>query len=104
MNTENDDCTCIILGFTPFFEQKIQGLFKDFQGQISHFSSTPFSTKKSLEFMTFLVLPQHEQIYPEGLSVFAPFPLGWIKLASKFKDLPAPTAILKDFQGLEFLF
>ena len=54
--------------------------------------------------MTFLVLPQHEQIYPEGLSVFAPFPLGWIKLAPKFKGLPAPTAILKDFQGLEFLF
>ena len=40
-------------------------------------------------------------IYPEGLSVFAPFPLGWIKLASKFKDLPAPTAILK---ALNFYF
>ena len=25
-------------GFAPFFEQKIQGLFKDFQGHISHFS------------------------------------------------------------------
>ena len=24
-------------GFVPFFEQKIQGLFKDFQGYISHF-------------------------------------------------------------------
>ena len=54
--------------------------------------------------MTCLVLPQHEQIYPGGLSVFAPFPLGWIKLAPKFKDLPAPTAIFKDFQGLEFPF
>ena len=30
--------------------------------------------------------------------------LGWIKLAPKFKDFPAPTANFKDFQGLEFLF
>ena len=45
--------------------------------------------------MSFLVLnPQHEQLYPERLSVFAPFPLGWIKLAPKFKD----------FQGLQFIF
>ena len=56
-------------GFRPFLEQKIQGLFKAFQGCISHFSRTPFSAKKSL------VLPQHEQSYPEGLSVFAPFTL-----------------------------
>ena len=34
--------------------------------------------------------------------MFAHFPLGWIKLAPKFKDLPAPTVIFKDFQGLEF--
>ena len=27
----------------------------------------------------------------------------WIKLAPKFKDFPALTAIFKDFQGLEFL-
>ena len=51
-----------------FFEQKLQGLYKDFQGQISHFSRTPFSAKKRFESMSFLVLPQHEQFYPEGLS------------------------------------
>ena len=29
--------------------------------------------------MSFLVLPKHEQLYPEGLSVFAPFHLRiWI--------------------------
>jgi len=56
-----------------FFKQKLQGLFKDFQGHISHFSRTPFLQKKSLEFMSFLVLPQHEEFYPEGLSLFAPF-------------------------------
>ena len=55
-------------GFVRFFEQKLQGLFKDFQGYISHFSRTPFSAKKTLESMSFLVLPQHEQSYPEGLS------------------------------------
>ena len=55
-------------GFVPFFEQKIQGLFK----HPSYFSRIPFSTKKSPEPMSFLVLPQHEQLYREGLSVFAP--------------------------------
>ena len=61
--------------FVPFFEQKIQGLFKDFQKHVSHFSRTPFSAKKSLKSMSFLVLPQHEQFYLQGLFVFVPFPL-----------------------------
>jgi len=54
--------------------------------------------------MSFLVLPQRGQFYPELLSVFAPFPLGRIKLPPKFKDFPATTAIFKGFPGLEFLF
>ena len=58
---------------TLFFKLKPQGLFKDFQKHISHFPRTPFSAKKNLESMSFLVLSQHEQFYPEGLSVFAPF-------------------------------
>ena len=67
-------CKCINIRVptVPFFEQKIKGLFKDFQGPISHFSRTPFSAKTSLESFSFLVLP-HEQFYPEGLSIFAPF-------------------------------
>ena len=40
-------------GSFPFFEQKLQGLFKDFQGHISHFSRTPFSAKKRFESMFF---------------------------------------------------
>ena len=60
--------TNVYTGFVPFFEQKLQGLYKDFQGHISHFSRTPFSAKKRFESMSFLVLPQHEQFYPEGLS------------------------------------
>ena len=51
--------------------------------------------------MSFLVLPQHEQFYPEGLSYWVLENLGWIKLALTFKDFPVPTAIFKDFQGLE---
>ena len=38
--------------------------------------------------------------YPDGLSVFAPENLGWIKLALTIKDFPAATAIFKDFQGI----
>ena len=54
--------------------------------------------------MSFLVFSRHEQFYPEGLSVFAPFSLEFylnykVYLALEFKDFPAPTAIFKDFQG-----
>ena len=52
-------------GFVPFFEQKIQELFKDFQGL--------HSVQKRALSLSFLVPPQHEQFHPEGLSVFAPF-------------------------------
>ena len=65
----NSDINGRNTGFIPFFGQKIQGLFKD---TFPIFSRTPFSAKKSLS-PSFLVLSQHEQIYPEGLPVFAPF-------------------------------
>ena len=87
-------------GFISFFEQNIQGLFKDFQGHTSHVSNNTFNATKSLESVSFLVLPQHEQFSTEDLSVFAPIPLDWIKLATKFKDFPALTAVFKDFQGV----
>ena len=78
----------------------IQGLWKDFQGHISQSSRTPFSAKKSLEF---LVLPQHEQFYSESISVVAPFPLVWITLAGLFgTDLFFKLLFIlkfKDFQG-----
>ena len=73
--------------------KKNSELFKEFQGHIFHFSRTPLCAKKSHESMPFLVLPQHEQFYTEGLSYKALEFLGWIKLAPKFKDFPAPTAI-----------
>ena len=39
--------------FVPVFEQKIQGLFKDFQGHISHISRTLFNSKRALILMSF---------------------------------------------------
>ena len=53
----------------PYLEQKNS---RTFQGHFSHFSRIPFNAKKSLEYVSFLVLPQHVQFYPEGLSVLAP--------------------------------
>ena len=44
-------------GFVPFYEQKFQGLFKDFQVQ-----------KRALS-LSFLVPPQNEQFHPEGFSI-----------------------------------
>jgi len=92
----------LFAGSIRFSEQKIQG-------HISDFSRTPFTTNKSLESISVLGLSRHEKFYSEGLSVFAPFSLEFyltykVYLALKFKDFPAPTAIFKDFQGLEFLF
>ena len=76
------------------FEQKIQGLFRDFQRHISHFSRTPFSAKKSLEFAGFfLLLKQHEQYYPEGLSVF----VGLDKVSTEIQGLSSTNC---NFEGL----
>ena len=66
-------------GSYPFLTKKIKDFSRTFQGHISHFSRTPFSAKKSLESMSFSVLPEHEQFYPEGLSVFA----GWDKVSTE---------------------
>ena len=90
--------------FVPFFEQKIQGLFKDtfpiFQGLHS-------MQKKGLSVCLFSVLFDNKSNWKVFLHVCS-FQVhenpGWTKLAPKFKDFPAATAIFKDFQGLEFSF
>ena len=59
--------------------------------------------------MSFLVLLQCEQFYPDGLFCVFSFPLQFslnylmkLKLiAPKFKDFPAPAAIFKEFQGFK---
>ena len=86
--------------FVPFFEQKIQGLFKDFQGHISHFSRTPFSAKKSLESTSVLLRSHHKQSYPEDLSVFAPFPWQFsldCKVSTKIQGLSSTNYNFQDF-------
>ena len=58
-------CLCMV---------RTQGLFKDFQGHIFHFSRTPFSAKKTLSSTT--------------TWTFVPFPLGWInKVSTKIQGL-----------------
>ena len=79
---------------TLFCTKEIQGLFKGFQGLISHFSRTPFSAKKSL------VLPQHEQFYPEGLSVFAPFSLEFYLNYRVSIEIQGLSSTDCNFQGL----
>ena len=86
-------CGRLASGFVPVFDPKNQVLFKDIQGHISHFSRTPFSAKKSLESMSFLVLPQHEQFYLKGLSVF----VGLDKVSTKIQGLSSTDC---NFQGL----
>ena len=50
-------------GFVPFFEQKIQGLFKDFQGHISHFSFLlPWSSRDHWLKVTKLCLAWRENL------------------------------------------
>ena len=51
-------------GFVPFFEQNIQGLFKDFQGHISHFSfSLLWSSRDHWLKMIKLCLAWSESLY-----------------------------------------
>ena len=59
--------------YPVLIKKKIQGLFKDYSR-----TNFPFfkDSNHSLEYMSFLVLPQRDckfNFYPEGLSVFAPF-------------------------------
>ena len=61
--------TCPIQGSDPFLNIKNSRTFQGLSRTYFPFSRTLFSAKKSL------VLPQHEQFYPEGPSVFAPFSL-----------------------------
>ena len=67
---------------------------RPFQGHIFHFSRTPFRAKKSLESMSFLVLSQHEQFYPEGL-ILCLFLLSTWESGS---DIKVTTKIERTFQ------
>ena len=95
------ETNCIIQGLNPFLNKKFKGFSRTFT-HIFHFQGLHSMEKRAS--MYFLALPQREQIYPEGLSVFAPFPLGWIKLAPKFTNFPAATSFSRAFKALNFHF
>ena len=72
--------------------------FKDFQGHIFPFSRTPFSVKKEPnESMSFLVLSQHEQFYPEVVSLFA-------RLDKVSTEIQGLSSTYFNFQGLSRTF
>ena len=52
-------------GFVPFLNKKFKDFSRTFKDSIQ--------CKKEPWALSFLVLPQHKQFHPEGLSVFAPF-------------------------------
>ena len=59
-------------------EYRVHTLFwtknsRSFQGHISRFSQGHRSVQKRALSLSFFILSQHEQFYPEGLPVFAPF-------------------------------
>ena len=58
---------------TVFLNKKFKDFSRTFKDTFPIFQGLHSMPKKSVEFMSFLVLPQHEQFYPEDISVFAPF-------------------------------
>ena len=87
-------------GSYPF----LKGLFRDFQGHTSHYSRTPFNAKKSLESMSFLVLPQHQQFQPEGHLCLLLFL--WVGLSSHWnsRTFQHQLQFSKTFKALNFYF
>ena len=80
-------------------EEDCNGLQQTFIGSVSRahfpfFKDSIQCMQKELESSLAIL---HEQFYAEGISVVAPFPLSWRKLAPKFKEFLAATAIFKDF-------
>ena len=62
-------------GSYPVLNKKFKDFLRTFQGQNKNFLFFKDSNN-SLEYMSFLVLPQHDcklNFYPKGLSAFVPF-------------------------------
>ena len=66
----NSDINGRNIGFIPFFGQK---KFKVFSRTHFPFFQGLHSVQKRALSLSFLVVSKHEQFYPEGLPVFAPF-------------------------------
>ena len=85
--------------FVPFFDQKIKDFSRTFKDTFPIFQGLHLVQRRALRLC---LLQFFQNLSNFILKVFLCL-LGWIKLAPKFKDFPALTAIFKDFQSLEFL-
>ena len=70
-----ENCCWSLLGLKGLNKNFKPRAFQGLQRTHFPFFKDSIFAKKRLEFMSFLVLPQHEEFYPEGLSLFAPFRL-----------------------------
>ena len=61
-------------GLYPFLNKKFKDFSRTFKDTFPIFQGLHLLQKRALS-LSFLVLPQHEQFYPEGLSWFTPFHL-----------------------------
>ena len=94
-------------GSVPFLNKKLKDFSRTFNDIFRIFQGLHSVKKKSLESMSFLVLPHQEEFFPKVflcLLLFLCSSPQTIKLTLKFQDFQAPTAIVKDFQCPEFLF
>ena len=83
------------------WDSQIQGSYPFLNKNFKDILRTPISAKKSLKCTSFLVVPQQEQFYPEGLSVFA----GLDKVSIKSPGLSSTDCKFQGLsRGLEFLF
>ena len=84
-------------GFVPFFEQKLQGLFKDFQGHISHFSRTPIQCKKEPWVYVFFSSTTPWAILSWRSFILGTWEFGLDKVSTKIQGLSSTDC---NFQGL----
>ena len=76
-----------------FFNKEFKDYSSTFRDIFSIFQGLHSVQKKSLESMSFLILPQHEEYYPEGLAVFS----GLDKVSTKIQGFSSTDCNL---QGL----
>ena len=69
--TNCEECTAI-RARTHFWTKKFKDFSRTLQDTFPIFQGL-HSVQKRASSLSFLVLPKHEQLYPEGFSVFAPF-------------------------------
>ena len=64
----------LLTRFVPFLNKKFKDFSRTFKDTFRIFKGLHAVQKRAWS-LSFFVLPHHEKFYPEGLSVFASFPL-----------------------------